>query len=107
MLRGSAEGSLLVWRVPDTPECAALQLKAETGDKPPVLEPVQDRSLAQCWATTRPQPVGVLDQLDDNMNENVEMAGEVVEAPPALTSHIFLPAMCKLVVGRSDGSMPA
>jgi len=105
LLRGSAEGSLLVWRVPDTPECAALQLKAETGDKPPVLEPVQDRSLAQCWATTRPQPVGVLDQLDDNMNENVEMAGEVVESPPALTSHIFLPAMCKLVVGRSDGSI--
>ena len=105
LVRGSAEGCLLVWKVPDTKECNALQVKAETADKPPALEPIQDRSLAHCWATTRPQPVGVLDQMDNNMSENAELAGEVVEAPPALTSHIFLPAMCKLVVGRSDGSI--
>ena len=63
LVRGSAEGCLLVWKVPDTKECNALQVKAETADKPPALEPIQDRSLAHCWATTRPQPVGVLDQM--------------------------------------------
>ena len=82
LVRGSAEGCLLVWKVPDTKECNALQVKAETADKPPALEPIQDRSLAHCWATTRPQPVGVLDQMDNNMSENAELAGEVVEAPP-------------------------
>ena len=70
----------------------------------PSLAPVQARTLAQCWAGTRPSPVGVLDQLDENMNENA-VEGEVAGGAPALTSHIFLPALCKLVVGRSDGSI--
>lgn len=49
----------------------------------------------------------MLDQLDDDMDENGEENGGEVEVAdtPSLTSHIFLPAMCQLVVGRSDGSI--
>ena len=92
--------------MPDTPECAALQLKAEAGSSPPSLAPVQARSLAQCWAVTRPSPVGVLDQMDETMSESLEVGGgEVAASAPQLTSHIFLPALCRLVVGRGDGSI--
>ena len=103
LLRGDATGSICVWRVPDTPECAALQLKAEQtgGDECEGLTAVSIKSLQSSWEDASPSPVGVLDQLDENMNSAMEGG----EGSPALTSHIFLPAQCRLVIGREDGSI--
>ena len=103
LLRGDATGSICVWRVPDTPECAALQVKAEQREEGECerLGAVSVRSLGSSWSGTSPSPVGVLDQLDENMNSAVEGG----ETTPALTSHIFLPSQCRLVIGREDGSI--
>lgn len=103
LLRGDATGSICVWRVPDTPECTALQQKAETRNEGDCerLNAVSSKSLDNCWSLAKPIPVGVLDQLDENLNSSMNNA----ESCPALTSHIFLPAQCRLVIGRDDGSI--
>jgi len=101
LLRGDATGSICVWRVPDTPECAALQAKAEGAGECEKLAVVSTKSLSTSWNHASPHPVGVLDQLDENMNSAVVESSST----PALTSHIFLPSQCRLVIGREDGSI--
>ena len=101
LLRGDATGSICVWRVPDTPECAALQAKAEGAGECEKLTVVSTKSLSTSWDHASPHPVGVLDQLDENMNSAVVESSST----PALTSHIFLPSQCRLVIGREDGSI--
>ena len=101
LLRGDASGAVSVWRVPDTPECAALQVKAERSGECEQLWPECVRSVAACWANTNPRPVGVLDHLENLLTENQEATGD----GPALTCHVFLPGQCRLVIGRDDGSI--
>ena len=57
------------------------------------------RSVESCWSSARPRPVGVLDHLEHALSE------DSVETSPALTCHVFLPAQCRLVIGRDDGSI--
>ena len=66
LLRGDAEGRLAVWKVPDTPECAMMQLKrSEAGGNGEVtLHPIQSLvSLDEVWAALVPTPPGVLNQV--------------------------------------------
>ena len=66
LLRGDAEGRLAVWKVPDTPECAMMQLKrSEAGGNGEVtLHPLQYvTSLNEVWASLDPTPPGVLNQV--------------------------------------------
>ena len=66
LLRGDAEGRLAVWKVPDTPECAMMQLKrSEAGGNGEVtLHPLQYViSLNEVWASLDPAPPGVLNQV--------------------------------------------
>ena len=66
LLRGDAEGRLAVWRVPDTPECAMMQLKrSEAGGNGEVAShPLQSLvSLDEVWASLVPTPPGVLNQV--------------------------------------------
>ena len=91
---------MFFFRIPDTPECAALQLKAERESNCDSLSSVAVTSLSDAWKSASPSPVGVLDQLDENMNSTTDESGV-----PSLTSHVFLPAQCRLVIGREDGSI--
>ena len=105
LLRGDGSGTISVWRIPDTPECAALQVKAERSG-PDTLRPVSARSLQNCWDSASPRPVGILDHLENSLSELAESDPESLgQESPALTCHVFLPGQCRLVIGRSDGSI--
>ena len=93
LMRGDCEGRLAVWRVPDTPECASMQLNSTVE----VLAPQTVTSLKEVWSQLYPQPVGVLNQLDD--------PGTDPDCSVPLSATIFLPIQCKLVCGREDGSI--
>ena len=95
LMRGDCDGKLSVWKIPDTPDCASMQLKHENGEPKAKLKPQLVTSLEEIWADLVPPPVGVLNQLDDpEPDESV-----------ALTATIFLPMQCRLVCGREDGSI--
>ena len=97
LLRGDCHGQLAVWKIPDTPDCASMQLKHESTNECSKLNPDVATSLEEIWHSVVPKPVGVLNQLDEP------------EADPdssvALTATIFLPMQCRLVCGREDGSI--
>ena len=66
LLRGDGDGRLAVWKVPDTPECAMMQLKrSEGGGNGEVAShPIQSIcSLDEIWASLLPKPPGVLNQV--------------------------------------------
>ena len=93
-MRGDADGRITLWKIPDTPECASMQLKTENGETMSVLKPAKVTSLNEIWADLNPKPAGVLNQLLENLDTD-----------PALTATIFLPMQCRLVCGREDGSI--
>ena len=97
LMRGDCDGRLAVWKIPDTPECASLQLKRDNGDAAAHLKPLLVTSLESNWAKVMPRPPGVLGQL--------EHPEEDPEGMTALTATIFLPTQCRLVCGREDGSI--
>lgn len=98
LMRGDCDGRLSMWKIPDTPDCASMQLKHDSGEAPAVLKPQLVSSLEEIWRDLVPSPVGVLNQLDDpettDPDQNI-----------ALTATIFLPMQCRLVCGREDGSI--
>ena len=68
LLRGDADGRLAVWKIPDTPECAMMQLKrSEGGGNGEVAShPLQSIcSLDEVWASLVPKPPGVLNQVQN------------------------------------------
>ena len=94
LMRGNADGRITLWKIPDTPECASMQLKTENGETMSVLKPAKVTSLNEIWTNLNPKPAGVLNQLLENLDTD-----------PALTATIFLPMQCRLVCGREDGSI--
>ena len=79
-----------------------LQVKAErSGGQCDEIRPVSARSVQSCWDSANPRPVGVLDHLEHTLSEDTEVSSD----SPALTCHVFLPAQCRLVIGRDDGSI--
>ena len=93
LMRGDANGKIALWKIPDTPECASMQLKVESGEALETLTPNTATSLEEIWSGLDPTPAGVLNQLDNP------------ETDAALTATIFLPMQCRLVCGREDGSI--
>ena len=93
LMRGDANGKIALWKIPDTPECASMQLKVESGEAMSTLGPNTATSLEEIWSGLDPTPAGVLNQLDNP------------ETDAALTATIFLPMQCRLVCGREDGSI--
>ena len=125
LMRGDANGRLAVWKIPDTPQCASMQLKRqqtsvhqqEMGCEGVTEQtPMISINIEEIWSRMRPPPPGALSQLDE--------APIIEEAPKhtlrgstyaennclpsnsiALTATIFLPMQCKLACGREDGSI--
>ena len=103
LMRGDCEGRLSVWKIPETPECASMQLTAEASESEAdliSLRPVLVNSLEEIWKAVKPAPVGVLNQLDV-----VEDEDEDEDEEGHLTATMFLPMQCRLVCGRDDGSI--
>ncbi len=101
LMRGDCNGRLAVWKIPETPDAAGMQLAtnpAKQAETSAAVAPQLVRSLDDIWKDINPSPVGVLSQLDD---------GDAAEpdAGDALTATIFLPMQCRLVCGRDDGSI--
>ena len=74
LMRGDARGRLSVWKIPDTPECAAMQLALQQQQEPATLtEPFTTTSLEEVWQDMVPSsggtPPGVLSQLDPKDND--------------------------------------
>ncbi|XP_030745113.1 WD repeat-containing protein 7 isoform X4 [Sitophilus oryzae] len=94
LLRGDSEGFVLLWAIPDI---SAAQLNAIRSHSPP--EPVTASatlvtSLTKAWSSVRPDPVGILDQIERQENQSIK-----------LTASIYLPLQSRLVVGREDGTI--
>ena len=105
LMRGDCEGRLSVWKIPETPECASMQLTAESAkgeDDLGILRPVLVNSLEEIWRSVKPPPVGVLNQLEEEEDDEDE---EEEDGGGALTATMFLPMQCRLVCGRDDGSI--
>ena len=106
-MRGDCEGRLSVWKIPETPDCASMQLTAEQSGGSEVdissLRPVLVNSLQEIWRAVKPAPVGVLNQLD--VAEEEEEEDDEADEGSALTATMFLPMQCRLVCGRNDGSI--
>ena len=79
LMRGDARGRLSVWKIPDTPECAAMQLALQQQQEPATLtEPFTTTGLEEVWQDMVPSsggtPPGVLSQLDPKDND-IEVRG--------------------------------
>lgn len=73
LMRGDARGRLSVWKIPDTPECAAMQLAVQEGKAAPTsTEPFTTTSLEEVWQAMVPSPPGVLSQLEAK-EEDIEV----------------------------------
>ncbi len=110
LMRGDCDGRLAVWKIPDTPECASMQLKHESSGDSCQLKPQLVWSLQDAWSQLLTTPVGVLNQLNQailpqGVADEDEEDDEEELPPTALTATIFLPMQCRLVCGREDGSI--
>ena len=116
LMRGDANGRLAVWKIPDTPQCASMQLKRqETSVHQQEMgcegvteqQPIVSTNIEEIWAKIRPPPPGALSQLDEPIVEDVPKTKNPFLPSEAisLTATIFLPMQCKLVCGRDDGSI--
>ncbi len=65
LIRGDCAGRLSVWRIPETPKCASMQIQKEQTGKTDIVYPGAVQSLEQAWSNINPPPLGVLSQLDD------------------------------------------
>ena len=124
LIRGDANGRLAVWKIPDTPQCASMQLKRQQTSVHEqdigcagVTEqkPIISINIEEIWAQMRPPPPGALSQLDEPILEEVPKPGvkgsslaandTLPSSAIALTATIFLPMQCKLACGREDGTI--
>lgn len=113
LLRGDSEGYVTLWTVPEITieEVKQIQDKNSMKSKKllfdsllcaklivlklfPGLIPTICTSLSDAWSLMRPQPVGILDQMNS-----------VSEPSIKLTASIYLPQQSRLVVGRQDGTI--
>lgn len=112
LLRGDSEGVVMVWQIP---EISAAQLQEIQTHKPPQplhLTASLSTSLSQAWESMKPNPVGILDQLEIEEHQGkihcfVHFSFLKCDfiAAIKLTASIYLPLQCRLVVGREDGSI--
>lgn len=58
------------------------------------LVPTICTSLSDAWSLMKPQPVGILDQMNNASEPSIK-----------LTASIYLPQQSRLVVGRQDGTI--
>ncbi len=63
LMRGDCDGRLTIWKIPDTPECASMQLKHEQTGQSEALKPQLVCGIEDKWQSLRPSPVGVLNQV--------------------------------------------
>ncbi len=67
LMRGDCDGRLTIWKIPDTPECASMQLKHEQTGQSEALKPQLVCGIEDKWQSLRPSPVGVLNQVRSSM----------------------------------------
>ncbi|XP_043192685.1 WD repeat-containing protein 7-like, partial [Amphibalanus amphitrite] len=97
LVRGDCLGQVALWRLPQLTNTHIQQLMEQHGEyqSPAELPPTVLWSIERAWRTMKPQPVGILDQL-----ESAEGGA------PRLTSSIYLPLQeGRLVCGREDGTI--
>lgn len=68
LLRGDSEGTVLIWTIPDVSNAQLVQIQQEVVVKPVQMTATLTTSLAQAWESVLPSPVGILDQLDKQMD---------------------------------------
>lgn len=120
LLRGDSEGYVTLWTVPEITIEEVKQIQDRNSmkskkrsshipisililkkrliiqfvDRLAGLVPTICTSLSDAWSLMRPQPVGILDQMNS-----------VSEPSIKLTASIYLPQQSRLVVGRQDGTI--
>lgn len=68
LLRGDSEGTVIIWTIPEVSNAQLLQIQQEVVVKPVQMTATLTTSLAHAWASVIPNPVGILDQLDKQMD---------------------------------------
>ncbi|XP_066255390.1 WD repeat-containing protein 7 isoform X2 [Euwallacea similis] len=94
LLRGDSEGSVLLWAIPDISPAQLEAIRAQASSQPVIAAATLTTSLTKAWGSVRPNPVGVLDQVERQEELSIR-----------LTASIYLPLQSRLVVGREDGSI--
>ncbi|XP_064472350.1 WD repeat-containing protein 7-like isoform X2 [Ornithodoros turicata] len=93
LLRGDSNGRVALWNIHDVSASDIARLKQEAAAAVLALGPTLTMSLQEAWNKMKPLPPGIL----DNMEEGVEEL--------KLTASVYLPLQGRLVVGREDGSI--
>ncbi|CAH1117289.1 unnamed protein product [Phaedon cochleariae] len=94
LLRGDSEGYVLAWRIPELSAAQLDEIQRQKLPQPATMTATLTTSLTEAWASMRPSPVGILDQLE-------KQEGQAIK----LTASIYLPVQSRLVVGREDGTI--
>ncbi|KAL1501782.1 hypothetical protein ABEB36_007047 [Hypothenemus hampei] len=94
LLRGDSEGSVLLWAIPDISAAQLDAIRAQAPSQPVSASAALTTSLTKAWCSVRPDPVGILDQVERQERQTIK-----------LTASIYLPLQSRLVVGREDGSI--
>ncbi|XP_050297450.1 WD repeat-containing protein 7 isoform X3 [Anthonomus grandis grandis] len=94
LLRGDSEGSVLLWAIPDISPAQLEAIRSQAPSQPVTASATVITSLTSAWKSVRPDPMGVLDQVERQERQTIK-----------LTASIYLPLQCRLVVGREDGSI--
>lgn len=94
LLRGDSEGSVLLWAIPDISAAQLAAIRSQAPPQPVTASATLTTSLTRAWSSVRPEPVGILDQIERQERQSIK-----------LTASIYLPLQSRLVVGREDGSI--
>ncbi|XP_060844141.1 WD repeat-containing protein 7 isoform X2 [Rhopalosiphum padi] len=95
LIRGDSEGAVNIWKIPELSPAQLSVIKENDSHKKLIgLSPFMCTSLSKAWESMKPNPVGILNQLDCENVPNIK-----------LTASIYLAGQSRLVIGRQDGSI--
>ncbi|CAH1988564.1 unnamed protein product [Acanthoscelides obtectus] len=94
LIRGDSEGIVLAWSIPEISPAQLDEIQKQKPPQPVVMTATLMTSLTEAWASMKPNPVGILDQIEKQEGQQIK-----------LTASIYLPLQSKFVVGREDGTI--
>ncbi|XP_076449576.1 WD repeat-containing protein 7-like isoform X2 [Babylonia areolata] len=95
LLRGDAEGRVVVWQVPEVSERQMTLVRQESFDRLPALTPKLCTTLQDLWNTHIGQSPGLLHGLCE----------EEGEGGVKVTATIYIPSQGRVVCGRENGTI--
>lgn len=64
LVRGDSEGYVLLWNIPEITQSQLQEIQLQKAPQPKQMTASLTTSLTAAWASMKPSPVGILDQIE-------------------------------------------